>query len=249
MSRQPLQDLYNDPATALAVGVGAARMQADVIAELVAERGKASLVLDVGCGDGQTAQAVDAACARRRLQATVVCCDWSVAALRSTQQKGYLAVRGSVEAPGLGVATGSVDVVLMSEIIEHVVDTDMLLAEARRVLVPGGTLVCSTPNLAAWYYRVLLAFGVQPVFTEVSLQGIYGRPGREVVGHLRLFTSRALVHLLAATGFEDTRVYGMPYHDVPKGFRGMDKFICKFPAASSLLLATAVKPEISSRFS
>lgn len=46
----------------------------------------------------------------------------------------------------------------------------------------------STPNLAAWYNRALLLAGVQPVFSEVSLRAIHGRPGTEVVGHLRLYT-------------------------------------------------------------
>jgi len=72
-------------------------------------------------------------------------------------------------------------IVIMSELIEHLVDPDATLDEALRVLVPGGTLLLSTPNLAAWYNRALLLFGVQPVFTEVSLRGIYGRPGKEVV--------------------------------------------------------------------
>ena len=58
-------------------------------------------------------------------------------------------------------------------------------------------MLLSTPNLAAWYNRVLLALGVQPVFTEVSLRGIFGRPGSVVAGHLRIFTRSALAQLLS----------------------------------------------------
>ena len=101
-------------------------------------------------------------------------------------------VRAGVAAPGLPVADGAADVVIMSELIEHLVDPDGAVAEARRVLRPGGSLLLSTPNLAAWYNRGLLAAGIQPVFSEVSLRGVFGRPGRVVAGHLRLFTRRAL---------------------------------------------------------
>ena len=81
----------------------------------------------------------------------------------------------------------------MSELIEHLVDTDSALDEALRVLKPGGSLLLSTPNLAAWYNRGLLALGVQPIFSEVSLRGVYGRPGSVVAGHLHMFTRGALV--------------------------------------------------------
>ena len=66
---------------------------------------------------------------------------------------------------------------IMSELIEHLVDTDSAVDEVRRVLRPGGVLLLSTPNLAAWFNRGLVGLGIQPVFSEVSLRGIYGRPG------------------------------------------------------------------------
>jgi SAM-dependent methyltransferase len=142
----------------------------------------------------------------------------------------------------LPLAPASVDVVIMSELIEHLVDTDAALAEAWRVLARDGTLLLSTPNLAAWYNRVLLAVGVQPLFTEVSLHGIYGRPGSEVVGHLRIFTRRALAGLLEASGFVDVDISGAPYHDVPRPFRPLDRLMCRVPSLASILLASARKP-------
>ncbi len=46
-----------------------------------------------------------------------------------------------------GLASASMDVVVSFETIEHVADDQALLQEFSRILVPGGLLVCSTPNL------------------------------------------------------------------------------------------------------
>ncbi|MDQ1741803.1 MAG: hypothetical protein QOE23_142, partial [Pseudonocardiales bacterium] len=134
---------------------------------------------------------------------------------------------------------GCADVVIMSELIEHLVDTDAAIDEVRRVLRPGGVLLLSTPNLAAWFNRGLVGLGIQPVFSEVSLRGIYGRPGHEVVGHLRLFTRRALVEFLAARGFCCERVLGAPYHDVPRLLRPLDGALSGWPSMASILLVQA----------
>jgi SAM-dependent methyltransferase len=202
------------------------------------------LVVDVGCGDGMIAGVVQAACAARPATGgpVVLGTDWSAAAVRAARGAGLHVAQASPDGPGLPFADGVADVVLMSEVIEHLVDPDTALDECRRILRPGGTLVVSTPNLAAWYNRLLLAVGVQPVFSEVSLRGIYGRPGSEVVGHLRLFTRRALVGLLAARGFEDVTVAGAPYHDVPAPARPLDRLLCHVPSMASLLVARCRRP-------
>jgi SAM-dependent methyltransferase len=129
--------------------------------------------------------------------------------------------------------------VLFSEVIEHLVDPDAALDELHRVLRPGGHLLLSTPNLAAWYNRALLLLGTQPVFSEVSLRGIHGRPGSQVVGHLRLFTARALRSMLPAAGFHVVRIAGAPYHDVPRPLRPLDRAACHVPSLASILLVHA----------
>jgi 2-polyprenyl-3-methyl-5-hydroxy-6-metoxy-1,4-benzoquinol methylase len=139
------------------------------------------------------------------------------------------------------LANSSIDVVIMSELIEQLVDPDCTLDEAWRGLRPGRTLLLSTPNLAAWYNRVLLACGIQPLFTEVSLLRIYGRPGHDVVGHLRVFTRRALEGLLNAMGFVEIQIKGAPYHDVPGPLKPLDRLLCHTPSLASNLLA-ARKP-------
>jgi len=243
MTQPALRQLYEDPATPLSSGIERARLQAAMLTGIATAAGKQLLAIDIGCGDGMaTSVAVSACSSRPGLRIAIFGFDWSMTALRRAQARGLTVARASADAPGLPLASGTVDFVVMSELIEHLVDTDAALAEARRVLAPGGTLFLSTPNLAAWYNRVLLAMGIQPLFTEVSLRGIYGRPGHDVVGHLRVFTRRALVGLLDANGFVSIDIRGAPYHDVPRLFKPLDRLLCRTPSLSSILLASARKP-------
>jgi SAM-dependent methyltransferase len=228
-----LHDFYEVPGTTVSSGPDRARRQAEMLAEVLSRRTGRQRIVDVGCGEGSATYLV------RRLDPgnTVIGVDWSAMALKQAQARGVLVVQAGIDR--LPLPDTSVDVVIMSELIEHLVDTDAAAEEARRVLRPGGTLLLSTPNLAAWYNRGLIGLGIQPVFSEVSLKGIYGRPGQEVVGHLRLFTRRALEEFLTARGFSCERVCGAPYHDVPRPLRPLDRWLCHWPSAASILLVEA----------
>jgi SAM-dependent methyltransferase len=50
------------------------------------------------------------------------------------------------------VPDGSMDVVLATETLEHVPEPAVFLAEARRVLRPGGRIVLTVPFAARWHY-------------------------------------------------------------------------------------------------
>jgi SAM-dependent methyltransferase len=233
-----LQRFYQREDVPLSSGPDRARRQARMLGDVLSQVAGRALIVDVGCGDGAaTAEAVQANPGHQ-----VVGLDWSADGLKQARGLGLTVVRASVEPPGLPVRAGAADVVIMSEIIEHLVDTDSALDEVCRVLKPGGSLLLSTPNLAAWYNRGLLALGVQPVFSEVSLRGVYGRPGSQVAGHLRVFTRRALVALLKARGFCDVTVAGACYHDVPRPLRLVDRAATAWPDAASILLVRARKP-------
>ncbi|WP_329296650.1 class I SAM-dependent methyltransferase [Streptomyces pseudovenezuelae] len=233
-----LRDFYENPAVPVASGSERSLRQARILARALGagSPGRApATILDVGCGDGTAAQTA----ARELPGHHVIGIDWSQDALCRAAPRLTAAVRGELSGRGLPIATGSVDAVLFSEVVEHLVDPDSALDELRRVLRPGGHLMLSTPNLAAWYNRALLLAGVQPVFSEVSLRAIHGRPGREVVGHLRLGTARALRSLVAASGFEVTAVAGAPFHGVPRPLRPLDRTLCRIPSLASILLVHA----------
>jgi SAM-dependent methyltransferase len=230
-----LHAFYEHPATMVSSGAERARRQARMLATVLAQRAGPQRIVDIGCGDGAATDLM------RQLNPghTVIGIDWSAMALARARARGLLVVQGSASPSGLPLPDESADVVIMSELIEHLVDTDAAAEEVRRVLRPGGVLLLSTPNLAAWFNRALIALGIQPVFSEVSLRGVYGRPGRQVAGHLRLFTRRALVEFLTARGFTCERVLGAPYHDVPSPLRPLDRSLGRWPSVASILLVQA----------
>lgn len=84
----------------------------------------------------------------------------------------------------------SFEVVWASEVIEHVADTARWLSEVRRVLVPRGRLLLTTPA----HGRVAMA-----------LRGVerYSEP---VGDHLHLYTRRSLRDLLDDFGFSEIEV-------------------------------------------
>jgi SAM-dependent methyltransferase len=243
MTDSVLRHHYEDSSTPFSSGPQRAALQAVMLARAAVAAARPILALDVGCGDGAaTAVAIERCRLVPGAEVKMIGLDWSRLALDRARARGIAVARAAVDGAGLPLASASVDVVIMSELIEHLVDPDGALEEAARVLVPGGTLLLSTPNLAAWYNRVLLAVGVQPLFTEVSLRGVFGRPGHVVAGHLRIFTRRALEELLASRGFVAIEITGAPYHDVPGPLRPVDRAFCRTPSLASILLASARRP-------
>jgi SAM-dependent methyltransferase len=232
-----LRDFYEDPAVPASSGPDRAYRQAEMLADLLADVGRPATILDIGCGDGFATGVA----AHRNPGHHFAGLDWSAGSLTAARQRGIAVLRAGLDSPSLPIRPASVDVVVMSEVIEHLVDTDSAIEAAHHALKPGGSLLLSTPNLAAWYNRGLLAAGIQPVFSEVSLRSVFGRPGSQVAGHLHMFTRRALVEFLTAYGFTCVKVAGARYHDVPAVLRPLDRLFCHWPSAASILLVHARK--------
>ena len=234
-----LRDFYEIPSVPVRSGQLRTRRLLVLLAGILRTAERPLRIVDVGCGDGMCTE-LTAELAREDGH-HVAGVDWAAAPLKQAAERGLTLVRGSLET-GLPFASGSVDVVILSEVVEHLVDPDGGLAELYRVLRPGGHLVLSTPNLAAWFNRGLLLAGIQPIFSEVSLRRVYGRPGQVVAGHLRLYTKRALTGFLADLGFTDIRVSGACYHDVPAPLRPLDRLFRLVPDLSAILMTHARKP-------
>jgi len=203
-----LKRLYEDPRTLLGSRAERADLQAEMLAETASVLARPVVAAGTGCGDGRATAVVMARCKRTAgAQVSLFGLDWSREALEKARRSGVRVVRASISGSRLPPASGSVEVVIMSELIEHLVDTDAVLDEAAKVLVPGEAVVvdaqsgCLAQQGTPRGRRSARLCRGQPVRHLRP-------PGHEVVGHLSVFTRRALEQLLVVAGFVDIEITG-----------------------------------------
>ncbi len=147
-------------------------------------------VLDVGCGSGRHACA-----AARRVGTTVVGADIGHAEVKAARNRFDLDMAmGEAGSPirllaaditALPFPAAAFDLVICSEVLEHIPDHRTAAAEMARVLKPTGTLAVSVPRFL-------------PEWLCWRLSRDYRRsPG----GHLRIYTKNALISLVRVAGF------------------------------------------------
>jgi 2-polyprenyl-3-methyl-5-hydroxy-6-metoxy-1,4-benzoquinol methylase len=162
-------------------------------------------ILDVGCGSG--ANSIALAAKGHRVRGV----DLSPVAIERYRNQGFEGKVGNFD-NGLDYPARSFDVVLCSEVIEHMTSPELLVAEMSRVLRPGGLLVLSTPNSAFWLYRVLGLLG----YTVSELQ----HPK-----HFQFFSRRSLLKVLTGAGLIPRRVLGRNMYlilpDLPQPIRSL----------------------------
>lgn len=136
-----LADAWWDPTGAFAMLHWLAAARATVIPPAPRDGGGAVLV-DVACGGGLLAPHA------RRLGYRHVGVDLGREATRIAAVHGVLAVRA--DAMRLPLRSSYAEVVVAGEILEHVADPDAVVAEACRVLRPGGTVVVDSIAATGW---------------------------------------------------------------------------------------------------
>ncbi|MCC5885805.1 MAG: class I SAM-dependent methyltransferase [Gammaproteobacteria bacterium] len=161
-------------------------------------------VLDVGCGEGRHTLS-----AWLRAPVHAVGVDLSrkdLATARSRQaefpppaEPGHSLTFIEASALDLPFADASFDVVICSEVLEHVFDHRGVIRELRRVLRPGGTLVASVPR--AWPER--LCWWLSDAYHEAA------------GGHIRIFARGELQRLIASRGFRYQGSHGAHALHVP----------------------------------
>ncbi|MDD5170579.1 MAG: class I SAM-dependent methyltransferase [Syntrophales bacterium] len=152
-------------------------------------------VLDAGCGAGRH---LCEAFRTRGVQVAGVDLIWkdlektrSFLCLMSAEQKGeWLVAKGNVTR--LPFMDGAFDVVICSEVLEHIVDNRVAVRELVRVLKPGGNLVVSVPR----FMPERICWALSSAYHE--------EPG----GHIRIYRKNELYRLLKEAG---TRCWNIRY--------------------------------------
>jgi SAM-dependent methyltransferase len=92
------------------------------------------------------------------------------------------------------------DVIYFNHVIEHIPNDTAALAEAHRILKPGGLLVLGTPNEGVWFWQ--LAYRLEPRLLRKS-------------DHVQFYTAETLAEKCRAAGFTVKEIkqigYGVPH--------------------------------------
>lgn len=151
--------------------------------------------LDVGCASGVITQYI-----KEKTKSETYGIDISEDALKLAEERGITVKHGDIDGKRLPFDDDYFDGVLCSDIIEHLLATDMFVGELQRIVKPDGYIIVSVPNAASWYNRLLLLAGILPPFlidsTEKDpIRKLFNIP-IEALGHVRGFTKRCIVNLL-----------------------------------------------------
>lgn len=161
------------------------------------ERDSEARILDLGCGDS------------RRLTKNIMGTigtqkAYGVDINGQKAEDGIVIFQGDLNT-GITIEDKAFDVVIASQVIEHLWNTDLFLKEIYRILNPSGYAIISTPNLAAWHNILSLVLEEQPGVAAVSDE-MYNWV--EKPGHRRVFTQKELIKLLEFHRFKIEKVIG-----------------------------------------
>jgi glycosyltransferase involved in cell wall biosynthesis/SAM-dependent methyltransferase len=163
-------------------------------------------VIDLGCGMGFYLKAMGRL---RRLR--LVGLDLELPRLRKAGEL-QPAARVQANLEWLPFEEGSFDKVLLSEVLEHLVQDEAILRRILRLLKPGGLLAVSVPHAAYPFWwdpinRVITGLGGAPRRTG-PLVGIW-------TNHERLYLPAELAGVIRRAGFEVLRVEEATHHAFP----------------------------------
>ena len=140
--------------------------------------GNSSAVLDIGCGSSRIILDLPEA----------VGLDILLRKLRFLKPRHDKLVLASTFA--LPFKDERFDVVINSQVIEHIPEDPVIMNEMWRVMRPGGTLILGTPDYDRWSW--------------VALEWVYGKvlEGGYAHEHITHYTRKSLAELIKAHGFE-----------------------------------------------
>lgn len=146
-------------------------------------------ILDIGCGSGVFAEEM----LEKGFKVKGI--DFAKNAVERARQRGIDAVIGDLD-EGINEENSSYDIIVATDILEHVYDPMFVLQEAERVLRPGGHIIVNVPNLVTPMVRLWTLFGYS------YQEPVYRR--RHIYKHHTFFTLSLIRHMLEFAKFNVT---------------------------------------------
>lgn len=220
--------------------IKAAQIILDLIKSEIKENDK---VLEAGCGNGEFA-----AILKERLSVNITGIEISKSGIKKAKRKGVNVIRADLQNK-FPFREGEFDIIFSGQVLEHLYDPDFFLDECFRVIKKGGKLILTTPNLAAWFNRIIFLFGYQPFFMETStVDKTVGlsftrklTKERQVAGHIRVFTLGALKDILKLHKFQYETIKGYSGGYFPIWMQLFDSFFSLVPPLASNIYLVARK--------
>jgi 2-polyprenyl-3-methyl-5-hydroxy-6-metoxy-1,4-benzoquinol methylase len=144
-------------------------------------------ILEIGCGEGRTGELA----LTQQKCGTFCGVELTDTAAERARQVISEVVVGSVEQIGLPWPRDFFDVLILSEVLEHLVDPWIVLKRLRTLLKPGATIFASSPNVSNYQVVRML---IQGEWTLTDM-GIMDKT------HLRWFTPRSYRELFEGCGY------------------------------------------------
>lgn len=145
-----------------------------------------STVLDIGCGAGMLALAL------RDKNCMVDGMDLNLNRMWDDNRPNYRTLfEQDIETFDFAASREKYDVVIFSDVLEHLKQADRILTESKEILRKGGKLVISLPNVGYYSNRLGLLLGNW----EYQDEGILDRT------HLRFFTLTTAERFIHDNGF------------------------------------------------
>ncbi len=161
-------------------------------------------LLDIGCWDGERT-----AVYRGILGGWARGVEVFPAQAATARARGIDVASVDLEHGTLPWSDGSIDVVVVNQVFEHLKNVWVPMSEIARVMAPGGYLIFSVPNLASVHNRVMLGFGFQP--SSIRTFG----------PHIRGFTYRQARDFVQFGGFFSVqRAVGVGFYPLPTKLSG-----------------------------
>jgi len=153
-------------------------------------------VLDIGSGRGALA-----AYLKDNKGCDVTANDVNEKALAICRKKGLKTARFDLE--GKDAIPGAYDVIVLSAVLEHLIDPLAALEKLRKSLRKDGEIVILVPNFSFWAARILHLIGRNAKRFGQSKKE--RKMGIQPYAHLQFFNKRTLKYCLEKTGYDVER--------------------------------------------